>query len=225
MSLPSHLSTALSPAMLEARWQQLNTRYFDGALRPIAIRWSQRLTSSVGMFTCRGGPRMSCSDAMNASRREIRLSLPLFEQLAARMPYAEQELLNTLAHEMIHQWQFDVLKRRPNHGLEFLRKMTQINRSGEVAVTTYHSLEKEVMALSRFTWQCNDCGRLYRRQRKTIEPERHHCGVCRGTLQELTSRGQQVEYGPDSFIGHASETLSQPQRLARVPKQLHLEFA
>ncbi len=225
MRPPSQISTALSSAMLEARWQQLNTRYFGGALQPITIRWSRRLTSSVGMFTCRGGPRTSCADATSMSRREIRLSLPLFQQLAAQMPYAEQELMNTLAHEMIHQWQFDVLKRRPNHGLEFLRKMTQINRSGEVAVTTYHSLEKEVMALSRFTWQCNGCGRLYRRQRRTIQPQHHHCGACRGTLRELASGSQPIESGPTSFIGHRFETRSPLQTRACVPEQLPLEFA
>jgi hypothetical protein len=26
---------------------------------------------------------------------------------------------------------------------------------------------------------------VYRRQRRTIQPRRHHCGICRGTLQEL----------------------------------------
>ena len=81
--------------------------------------------------------------------REIRLSEPLLTQLAERTPYAEQELMNTLAHEMIHQWQFDVLKRRPNHGPDFLRKMTEMNRSGLVSITTYHSLQKEVLALAR----------------------------------------------------------------------------
>jgi predicted SprT family Zn-dependent metalloprotease len=175
----------LSPHGLQARWHDLNTRYFSGQLPPISIAWSRRLTSSVGMFVSRGGPRASQDTWSGRSRREIRLSLPLLERLAERTPYAEQELVNTLAHEMIHQWQFDVLKRRPNHGLDFLRKMTEMNRSGEVAVTTYHSLQKEVQALSRFAWRCRDCGRVYRRQRKTIEPKRHHCGACRGSLQEL----------------------------------------
>ena len=185
-------SMLLSSEWLQARWRHLNARHFAGSLRPIEIVWSRRLTASVGMFACRQGPRASSLPAMTPSHREIRLSLPLFEQLAARTPYAEQELLNTLAHEMIHQWQFDVLKRRPDHGLEFLRKMTQMNRSGEVAVTTYHSLEKEVMALSKFAWRCRDCGRLYRRHRRTIEPKRHHCGACRGALQELICRAQPV---------------------------------
>ncbi len=175
----------LSTDELQIRWRGLNTRYFSNLLPPISIVWSRRLTSSVGMFVSRGGPRAPRDTASPRSRREIRLSLPLLEQLAERTPYAEQELLNTLAHEMIHQWQFDVLKRRPNHGLDFLRKMTEMNRSGEVAITTYHSLQTEVLAFSRFAWRCRDCGRVYRRQRKTIEPKRHHCGQCKGSLQEL----------------------------------------
>ena len=179
------VSIVLSQEGLQARWRDLNARYFAGLLPPIAIVWSRRLTSSVGMFTSRSGPRTPHPASASHCRREIRLSLPLLERLAERTTYAEQELLNTLAHEMIHQWQFDVLKRRPTHGLDFLRKMTEINRTGKIAVTTYHSLQKEVLALSRFAWRCVDCGRIYRRQRKTIEPRRHQCGSCRGPLQEL----------------------------------------
>jgi predicted SprT family Zn-dependent metalloprotease len=179
------VSIVLSQEGLQARWRDLNQRYFAGLLPPIAIVWSRRLTSSVGMFASRSGPRTPHPASAGHCRREIRLSLPLLERLAERTAYAEQELLNTLAHEMIHQWQFDVLKRRPTHGLDFLRKMAEINRTGEIAVTTYHSLQNEVLALSRFAWRCVDCGRIYRRQRKTIEPRRHQCGSCRGALQEL----------------------------------------
>jgi predicted SprT family Zn-dependent metalloprotease len=221
------LSIPLSSEELQARWQHLNTQYFAGSLRPIEIVWSQRLTASVGMFACREGPKTFYPLALTHRRREIRLSLPLFEQLAARTPYAEQELLNTLAHEMIHQWQFDVLKRRPDHGLEFLRKMTQMNRSGEVAVTTYHTLEKEVMALSKFAWRCQDCGRLYRRHRRTIQPKRHHCGSCRGPLQELVASTQLIEDRPTPDSTQASDPLPQaarPTELGRAPEQLALEF-
>jgi predicted SprT family Zn-dependent metalloprotease len=177
----------LSAEQLQTEWRLLNQRYFDGLLAPIAIAWSHRLTSSVGMFVSRGGPRPRQFDESNPNRtkREIRLSEPLMARLAERTPYAGQELLNTLAHEMIHQWQFDVLKRRPNHGPDFLRKMTEMNRSGLVSITIYHSLHKEVLALAQFAWRCTDCGRIYRRQRKTIQPRRHLCGTCRGALQEL----------------------------------------
>lgn len=219
----------LSSEDLQDRWRRLNVRYFSGQLSPIPIVWSRRLTSSVGMFASQSGPRAGQTSVTDRNRREIRLSLPLLEQLAERTPYAEQELLNTLAHEMIHQWQFDVLKRRPNHGLAFLRKMTEINRSGEVAITTYHSLQKEVLALSRFAWRCTGCGRVYRRQRRSIEPAHHHCGVCRGALQELClvtrpphgqpacRAAQQVERRPPSS--------SRPRKDGRAPGQLTLTFA
>ena len=216
------LSILLSPEGLQARWRHLNARHFAGSLRPIEIVWSRRLTASVGMFACRQGPKAFYPLAGAHSRREIRLSLPLFEQLAARTPYAEQELLNTLAHEMIHQWQFDMLKRRPDHGLDFLRKMTQMNRSGEVAVTTYHSLEKEVMALSKFAWRCRDCGRLYRRHRRTIEPKRHHCGACRGALQELIGRAQPVSCRTPSRMAPRTNSSVPPNGWDRALEQLTL---
>ncbi|MDH4087189.1 MAG: SprT-like domain-containing protein [Nitrospira sp.] len=225
-SAPS-LSVLLSSEWLQAHWQHLNTQYFSGSLRPIEIVWSQRLTSSVGMFACREGPKTFSPLTLTHSRREIRLSLPLFEQLTARTPYAEQELLNTLAHEMIHQWQFDVLKRRPDHGLEFLRKMAQMNRTGTVAVTTYHTLEKEVMALAKFAWRCQGCGRLYRRHRRTIQPKRHHCGSCRGALQELVSPTQLIEDRPTPYLTRALDSSirsTRPAGLGKTPEQLTLEL-
>ena len=210
----------LSPGELQALWRDLNGRYFAGLLPPIAIVWSRRLTSSVGMFASRSGPRTPQPAAAGHCRREIRLSLPLLERLAERSAYAEQELLNTLAHEMIHQWQFDVLKRRPTHGLDFLRKMAEINRAGEIAVTTYHSLQKEVLALSRFAWRCVGCGRIYRRQRKTIEPRRHQCGNCRGALQELRL-GEVVR---PTLSGAYKKTPSPPNAPAPI-RQLELMFS
>ncbi|HEX5126338.1 MAG TPA: SprT-like domain-containing protein, partial [Rhodocyclaceae bacterium] len=94
------------------------------------------------------------------------------------------ELIGTLAHEMIHQWQYDILKRRPDHGPEFHRMMAVMNRDG-LGITIRHSLEKAVHALTKYTWRCTDCGRDYHRQRKTIRPGRHRCGECLGALCEL----------------------------------------
>ncbi len=212
---------------LQTHWQCLNARYFAGSLPPISIRWSRRLTSSVGMFASRGGPK-AWDPAGSRNRREIRLSHPLFERLAERTSYAKQELLNTLAHEMIHQWQFDVLKRRPDHGLEFLRKMTEVNRSGDVAVTTHHTLEKEVLALSRFAWRCKDCGRVYRRQRNSIQPTQHHCGACRGSLEELMSPARSIEHRLLPSLARISDTMhpsARPGGLVKAPEQLTLELA
>jgi predicted SprT family Zn-dependent metalloprotease len=173
-------------------WSELNDRYFASLLPPIDLVWSRRLTSSVGMFVSHRGPRprLNQDGLRPPTKREIRLSLPLLLQAAQASEDDEREIVNTLAHEMIHQWQYDTLKRRPNHGADFLRKMTEMNRDGVLAITTYHSLQKEVLALTRFAWRCRQCGQVYRRQRRTIQPRRHHCGSCRGALQELRPVGR-----------------------------------
>lgn len=185
--MPSYADPPLTTEALTAIWRDLNSRYFDGALPAINLVWSRRLTSSVGMFVSRMGPRATWTGTSPrpSTQREIRLSLPLLMPLLNRNPYGRNELVSTIAHEMIHQWQYDIVKRRPNHGSDFLRKMTEINHDGELAVTIYHSLQREVQALARFAWRCRQCGRIYRRHRRTIQPRRHHCGQCRGTLQEL----------------------------------------
>lgn len=189
-------SPPASQQRLRDIWIDLNRHYFDDALPSIDLTWSRRLTSSVGMFVSYGGPRATCESGSRPARREIRLSLPLLAPLLHSHTYGENELVSTIAHEMIHQWQFDILKRRPNHGQDFLRKMTDMNRDGALAVTLYHQLQKEVLALARFAWRCRQCGRVYRRQRRTIQPRRHHCGSCRGPLQELGSVGRTQQASP-----------------------------
>jgi predicted SprT family Zn-dependent metalloprotease len=215
-----HSHPPLTSSQLTEIWSDLNRRYFDGALPPIALVWSRRLTASVGMFVSRTGPRSSWREGATpkTSKREIRLSLPLLTPLVARTPFGRDELVSTLAHEMVHQWQYDILKRRPNHGPDFLRKMREMNRDGTLAVTVYHALKKEVQALSRFAWRCGRCGRIYRRQRRTIQPRRHHCGSCRGALHEVSSADLARPAPSDAGAG-------KPSRTMEPPRQLELDFS
>ncbi|MGQ0810773.1 MAG: SprT-like domain-containing protein [Nitrospiraceae bacterium] len=175
----SHVTTE----RLQRLWAELNARYFQRALPSIEIAWSRRLTASAGMFVSRVGPRDRIDHS--SGRREIRLSLPLLPHLSDGNATIEQDILNTLAHEMIHQWQFDVLKRRPDHGRTFLRKMTEMNRSGLVGITLYHSLGQAVQTLISYAWRCRQCGHVYRRRRRSIHPHRHRCGACHGPLGEV----------------------------------------
>lgn len=168
---------------LLALWADLNRRFFHGALPPIRIEWSRRLTSSAGMFVCRVGPRHTHTQGTSdpTRRRCIRLSSVL---LPAQGPGRDRETVTTLAHEMIHQWQYDILKRRPNHGPDFRRMMGHMNQDG-LGITIYHSLAREVAGLAKYAWRCQQCGSIYRRQRRTIHPRRHLCGACRGPLREF----------------------------------------
>ena len=115
----------VAPHRLQELWLALNARYFNGALSPIRIFWSRRLTASAGMFVTRVGPRARRHNATDTGteRRLIRLSLPLL------LDQPEREIVVTLAHEMIHQWQFERLKRRPNHGPDFHHMMETMNRN------------------------------------------------------------------------------------------------
>ncbi len=203
-------------------WKELNGRYFAGLLPPIDLVWSRRLTSSVGLFVSHRGPRprLDRDGLRPPPKREIRLSLPLLQQVVRQSKDGEQEIVSTLAHEMIHQWQYDILKRRPNHGADFLRKMTEMNRDGAFAITIYHSLQKEVLALTRFAWRCRQCGRVYRRQRRTIQPRRHHCGICRGLLQELVGSVCRIPTKSE----RSSYTTASPSQRSLQPLQLSFTF-
>ncbi|WHZ23936.1 MAG: hypothetical protein OJF47_003048 [Nitrospira sp.] len=173
---------SISTEPLLTIWADLNNRYFRGALPAIRIEWSRRLTSSAGMFVCRVGPRQAHPQSTgDATRRCIKLSAVLLRENG---PHQDRETMTTLAHEMIHQWQYDILKRRPNHGADFRRMMARMNQDG-LGITVYHSLGREVAALARYAWRCQQCGDLYRRQRRTIQPRRHRCGSCRGPLREV----------------------------------------
>jgi len=176
-------SSVPTTEQLQGHWAELNARYFRSALPPIPIEWSRRLTSSAGMFVCRVGPRHAPARATNEQtrRRCIKLSAVLLQE---NSPHQSHEILSTLTHEMIHQWQYDILKRRPNHGPDFRRMMAFMNQDG-LGITIYHSLGKEVEALAKYAWRCQRCGSIYRRQRRTIQPRRHTCGACRGPLREL----------------------------------------
>ncbi|MEP6888776.1 MAG: SprT-like domain-containing protein [Nitrospirales bacterium] len=187
---------------LQNAWRELNERYFHGRLRPISIVWSRRLTASVGMFVSHVGPRASWISprVQGGERRLIRLSIPLLQD----QPH--QEIVGTLAHEMIHQWQYDILKRHPNHGPEFHRMMAIMNRDG-LGITIRHSLDKAVHALTKYTWRCTECGRDYHRQRNTIRPGRHRCGECLGKLRELPRAS--VDTDTTGLTGLVPTTMSQ----------------
>ena len=183
MSLsPSHSQNIpVSVDRLQTYWKTLADTYFSGRLPPIRIEWSSRLTASTGMFVSQIGPRSRRDKGVEQHDRArlIRLSAPLLHN------QPESEIVKTLAHEMIHQWQYDVKKCRPTHGPEFLKIMARMNHDG-LGISIRHSLHRQVEVFTRYAWQCSMCGESYRRQRRSISPNRHRCGSCHGSLREVS---------------------------------------
>ncbi|MDE0404876.1 MAG: SprT-like domain-containing protein [Nitrospira sp.] len=183
MALRTPGNVPLSVEHLQAIWRELNGSYFQNRLPAIEIQWSNRLTASAGLFRSRTGPRTSwvALEERHGKGRVIRLSVPLL----SRQPF--EEIRGTLAHEMIHQWQFDVKKWCPSHGREFRRIMALMNNDG-LGITIYHTLGEDARVSVRFTWRCVWCGHAYHRHRNTLSTKRHRCGLCRGPLQEIVDR-------------------------------------
>ncbi|NKB82350.1 MAG: hypothetical protein GKS05_10775 [Nitrospirales bacterium] len=217
-------SFPLSLDELQSHWKAFNAVYFQNALSAIDIQWSARLTSSAGMFVNRHGPRSRRLDQNEQQHtvRLIRLSLPLL----TGKPLVE--IRRTLAHEMIHQWQYDVKKRHPSHGADFRQMMAIMNEDG-LGITVYHSFTNDVEALAKYAWQCMKCGQAYRRQRRTLSPRRHRCGYCQGSLREIQP-GLHTPWGQD----HRSDKVAQvpflehheheTHRSVEIPQQLVFAF-
>ncbi len=224
MSFPTTfpLSVPVSIDRLQVLWKTLAYTYFSGRLPPIRIEWSSRLTASTGLFVSHIGPRsrhVSCEEQHEPARL-IRLSAPLLYN------QPKTEIVRTLAHEMIHQWQYDVKKSRPTHGPEFLKFMARMNRDG-LGITIRHSLNQQVEAFTKYAWQCTKCGESYRRQRRSISPHRHRCGSCYGRLREVSLGVTDQVKGPltpsklEHWLRGGRKTTSKQQN---HPQQLVLDF-
>ncbi|HTL94655.1 MAG TPA: SprT-like domain-containing protein [Gemmatimonadaceae bacterium] len=96
-------------AELAKAHDEYNRRYFDGSLEPIAIAVSRRMRSRLGQYTMAGD---GLSHEITISRSHIR-----------REPWTE--VLHTLLHEMVHQWQAEQ-GLRLDHGRAFREKAREV---------------------------------------------------------------------------------------------------
>ena len=94
-----------------AEWHhQLNQRHFGGRLRPATIRVSRRMRSRLGHYT---------AATPGGEPAEIAISL------AHLRKHGWDEVLHTLLHEMVHQWQ-DEAGHTIDHGATFRAKAREI---------------------------------------------------------------------------------------------------
>ncbi|HET9452743.1 MAG TPA: SprT-like domain-containing protein [Gemmatimonadaceae bacterium] len=101
-------------ARLLTEWHaRLNRDHFGGALRPLAVRVSRRMRARLGHYATANGAGEPAEIAI--SRRHLRR-------------HGWDEALQTLLHEMVHQWQDE--ERMPiDHGAAFRRKAREVGIS------------------------------------------------------------------------------------------------
>ena len=114
-------------------FQKLNRQYFqnslsDNGIPRVSVRWSDgRMRTTAGMYRRK-------TNFLGVKTSQIILSKPVLENLP------EKALMSTLCHEMIHAWIDLVLKVEESHGLNFYKRMAEINSSqSDFQVTVRHS--------------------------------------------------------------------------------------
>ena len=95
---------------LVAWHRRYNTRYFGGRLKSVQVRVSRRMRSRLGHYT---------AAAPGGEPAEIAISLAHLRR------HGWEEVLHTLLHEMVHQWQ-DETGHTIDHGASFRAKAQSV---------------------------------------------------------------------------------------------------
>ncbi|KAF1808498.1 hypothetical protein P152DRAFT_405397 [Eremomyces bilateralis CBS 781.70] len=103
-------------------------------------------------------------------------------ELAEKVIDDADRLRNVVAHEFCHLATYMVsgVKNNP-HGKEFKYWGSQCSkafRDQNIIVTTKHSYEISY----KYIWECVECGYEYKRQSKSVDINRHSCGICKARL-------------------------------------------
>ncbi|CAJ0547306.1 Ff.00g019330.m01.CDS01 [Fusarium sp. VM40] len=122
-------------------------------------------------------------------------------ELAEKVIDDEHRLLNVMAHEFCHLANFMVSGITTNpHGREFkawAAKCSAAFGDRGIEVTTKHSYDIDF----KYVWECDECGTEFKRHSRSIDPQRHRCGSCKGLLKQTrpTPRGAAVGKAPTRY--------------------------
>lgn len=169
--------------------QELDTKITEGKISDLAestggvkLVWSKTLNTTAG----RANWRRETIRTKDAGGTEVavtykhRASIDLAEKVIDN----QDRLLNVLAHEFCHLANFMIsgITKNP-HGKEFkgwASKCTRTFGDRGVKVTTKHTYEIDF----KYVWTCSECTTEYKRHSRSIDPQRHRCGTCKGALQQ-----------------------------------------
>lgn len=149
----------------------------------IQINWTNKLNTTAGRAnwkreTVRTTPPGGVGEVTVKHRHRASI------ELAEKVIDDEHRLLNVIAHEFCHLANFMVSGITANpHGREFKAWAAKCSRAfGDrgIEVTTRHSYDIDF----KYVWACAGCAAEYKRHSKSINPERHRCGACRGELSQ-----------------------------------------
>ncbi|WVQ81819.1 hypothetical protein IAT38_003946 [Cryptococcus sp. DSM 104549] len=187
-------------------FEDLDERVFEGKLGAkgagARLDWNNRLLTTAGV-----------AQSKKVTRNGVTKKEHWIE-LSEKVLTGEEQILSTVAHEMCHlaTWIISGEFKNP-HGRIFKswgRKV--MNARKDVEVTTKHTYTIEY----KYEWQCvnEQCGKIYRRHSKSIDPAKHLCGGCKSKLNPLFETKQQ-----SAFQVYLKENMANAK--AAMPGQSH----
>jgi predicted SprT family Zn-dependent metalloprotease len=159
----------------------VSARGCEGAV--VALSWSNKLRTTAGLTRLKsiGNPFLTKSQPDSRIRTAV-------VELSTKVIDSEMRLRSTLLHELCHAaaWIIDGIA-KPAHGPCFQRWAKHAMKSvPDVTVTTRHNYEIDF----KYTWVCinypDACQTIIQRHSRSVNPERHVCGHCKGRLQEVS---------------------------------------
>jgi predicted SprT family Zn-dependent metalloprotease len=150
----------------------------------IRLKWSNTLNTTAGRANWKHETLRTRAPNGVAGADKVEQKHFASIELAEKVIDNEDRLLNVLAHEFCHLANFMVSKVTNNpHGREFqawAAKCSEAFGHRGINVTTKHSYKIDY----KYVWECDACGLAYSRHSKSINPARHRCGSCSGTLTQ-----------------------------------------
>ena len=165
-------------ALTSKTFSEFNQRVFQNELSSVKVTWSNKLNTTAGMTRMRG--------KLGADQAHTRVATI---ELASKVIDDEERLRSTLLHEMCHaaQWLIDG-QHKPPHGKSF-KKWANISmrKIKDVEVTTTHDYQ----IVYKFAWACTafNCNVVIKRHSRSVDPNKHCCGRCKGKLIEIEVPG------------------------------------
>ena len=147
----------------------------------VKLNWNNKLNPTAGRANWkRETVRGRTADQTEAQHRH-HASIDISEKVIDN----EHRLLNVIAHEFCHLANFMISGVTGNpHGKEFKAWASKCSKAFSergIEVTTKHSYDIDF----KYVWHCSDCKLEYKRHSKSIDPGRHRCGACTGTLLQI----------------------------------------
>lgn len=160
-------------------FKEFNIKVFGGKLGAVQVVWSKKLYTTAGLTRLRKTSNNTTPEMPPQRHAMIELSIKVLDD--------EEKLRTTLLHEMIHAavWLLEGVS-KPPHGDEFKRWARKAMKAiPGVTVTTTHSYDIQF----KYAWSCTSpgCSFLVKRHSKSVDPNRHVCGRCKGRLIQVVS--------------------------------------